>query len=156
MGKIIITDDDMHEYGILTRSKKGEELTINEMDNNIRSIVGMLSIAGVGDLSLEMYPSISSAPSPTVTNNDDIEITVPVKNGFCFISLANVYDGVSVNPITNVTKDAGITFFNSDYYMSGYTSKTAGDTYFALVGVGSDVTDVTFRMFTDGQEGGEL
>ena len=88
---VMLTDEKLEEFGILTRARKGEELTHEEMDRNISVALDAMVFNGVCHESLDEYPAILNAPTAAEGDN----VLTPV-TGYCAVRFPAELAGMQV------------------------------------------------------------
>ncbi len=89
---LVMTDEKLAQFGILTRAAKGDELTFEEMDNNISTSLDVIAFDIVSYNNLNEYPAILSAGVAIEGTN-----TVTPVNGYCAIKIPSELDGMNID-----------------------------------------------------------
>ena len=106
---LMMTDEKLALFGIVTRAAKRSELTHDEMDKNVAAALDVLVFQGVSHDSIFEYPAILSANTAVVGINTAVPII-----GYCAIKLPSELAGMTIS----VSGDNGYRWVYSDGFMS--------------------------------------
>lgn len=89
---LILTDEKLSQFGIVTRASKGAELTFEEMDRNVVTALDVMKFDRLSCDGMDEYPAIINAQMAVEGEN-----TVSPINGYCALRIPPELDGMDVN-----------------------------------------------------------
>lgn len=88
---LIMNDDKLDQFGVLTRAKKGWRLTHEELDKNIATAMDIMAFRELCNESYNEYPAILNAKTAVEGDN----LVQPI-NGYCAIKFPAELAGMQV------------------------------------------------------------